>query len=57
MCLKFDFFEWPSSAVGLFLMAIIGSDVRIHVNVRGKYFRNVIINTYFNKSLNKKQNN
>ena len=55
MYLKFDFFEQPSSAVGLFFTTIIGSFVRIDVNVRGKYFLKVLINIYFNDILNNKQ--
>ena len=54
---KFDYFERPSSAFGLFLKAIIGSFVSMYVNVRGKYFLKVLINIYCDNSLNNKQNN
>ena len=40
-----------------FLTAAIGSSVLIYLNLLGKYFLKVLINIYFNNSLNNKQNN
>ena len=40
---KFDCFELPSSAVCLFKTAIIGSFVRVYVNLHSEYLLNVSI--------------
>ena len=53
--MKIDCFEQPSLEFWLFWTAIIGSFVRIYVNVRGKYFLKLLINIYFNNSLNNKK--
>ena len=52
MYLKFDFFERLSLAFWLFETATIGSCVWIYLNVHGKKLLRVLINIYFNISLN-----
>ena len=57
MYLKFDCFEQPVLVVWMFKTAFIGSYLLIHVNVRGKFFLDVLISIYVNDSLNNKNQN